>query len=142
MFCITQPVLHILGLYCRCASACTAHSGPALRVCLNLYCTLWACTTGVPQPVLHTLSMYCRYIMQGGTRSLYIIIKVHFCIYSRPEFFFFIEKLDLSISFSSRTLSLHQQKRISMSFPQLNSSLFTKKRISSLLLYLTSFVDN
>ena len=37
----SQPVLHTLSLYFRCASACTSDvPQPVLQVCLSLYCTI------------------------------------------------------------------------------------------------------
>ena len=60
LFCISEAVLQVrLSLDCACASACTVHSQPVLRVCFSLYHIPLACTSGVLQPVPHTLSLYC-----------------------------------------------------------------------------------
>ena len=50
-----------LCLYFRCASTCTGRPLPVLQVCLSLYCTPSACTSGVPQPVLHALCKFYNY---------------------------------------------------------------------------------
>ena len=50
LFCIPQPVLHILSLCCT-SSACAAHPQPVLHI-LSLCCTSSVCAAH-PQSVLH-----------------------------------------------------------------------------------------